>query len=257
MTVASFPPLAADAGTEIHPVLGEAPLRPAANVWLITFTDLVLLLLTFFVLLFAMSDIDLGRFSAMNRSAGLADGSQIVGAAPEPGLDYSIPQRQVFPGGELGYLRAVVSRALSEGDQFGVVSTRLTNEYLILSLPGALFFAPGSAELTNQARDSLFQLAPLLDALDNELAVTGHVGPSGVQNAPFVSDWELSLARAIAVSKALSDSGVRQSMTVLGRGNMDYSDRAQDLPALAQAALALAADRVDILIFPHEPEMEM
>ncbi len=234
----------------------DAPAR-GPNIWLVTFTDLVLLLLTFFVLLFAMSDIDLGRFGAMSRSAGLAGGTQLIGTAPEPSLDYTIPQRQVYPGGELGYLRAVITQSLSNEERFGVITTRLTNEYLVLSVPGALLFAPGSAEVIQPARDSLFELAPLLDALNNELAITGHVGPSGVQDAPYVSAWELSLARAIAVANILNRSGVQRPMTVLGRGDMDYTTRSPDLPALAQAALALAADRVDILIFPHMPEEEM
>lgn len=228
-------------------------LRPArsSHVWIVTFTDLVMLLLAFFVLLFAMSDIDLGRYGALSRSTGQALADPNLAEIEVPTSDFAIQQRDLRPAEDLGFLKAVITDALSKDERFGQIATRITPEYLVVSLPGSLLFAPGSADLSEQAEATVFDLAGLLGALDNAIAVSGHVGPMGVQSAPYVSAWELSLVRAVVVSEALKASGFSGSLTVLGRADIDYRTRAQNLPELAKAVLAATADRVDIVIFPH------
>ncbi len=164
-------------------------LRPARSsyVWLVTFGDLVLLLLTFFVMLFAMSDIDLGRYGALSRSTGQAVVAPNLAPTQAPTLDFAIPQRDLRPGEDLGFLKAVITNALSNDPRFGQVATRLTEEYLVISLPSSLLFEPRSATTTDQAEVALFDLAGQLSALDNAIAVTGHVGPAGLGVAPFES----------------------------------------------------------------------
>lgn len=227
--------------------------RPArsTHVWLVTFSDLVLLLLTFFVLLFAMSDIDLGRYGALSRSTGQAIADPNLIDAPAPTSDFAIQQRELIPAEDLGFLKAIITDALAKDARFGQVATRLTGEYLVLSLPGSLLFTPGSAIMTPQAEAAVFDLAGLLGALDNAIAVSGHVGPAVLGDEPFLSAWELSLVRALTVSDSLRKSGFAGPLTVLGRADIDYRTRSQNLPELAKAVLAAAADRVDIVIFPH------
>lgn len=245
-----------------NPALGDMPgskeinspeIEGSSHVWLVTFSDLVLLLLTFLVLLFAMSDIDLGRYGALSRSTGSALTQPVLEETQAPSLDFAIPQTEIRPGEDLGYLRAVITDALSRDERFGQIATRLTEEYLVLSLPGSLLFESGTATLGQDAQTAIFDIAGLLSALDNGIAITGHVGPAGLDRAPFVSAWELSLARAVVVSEGLRGSGYRGPLTVLGQGNVDFITRAQYLADPARAAMASAADRVDIVIFPYQP----
>lgn len=228
--------------------------RPSssAHVWLVTFSDLVLLLLSFLVLLFAMSDLDLGRYAALSRSTGGALTQPVLVETQSPTLNFTIPQREMRPGEDLGFLKSVITDGLSRDARFGQVATRLTEEYLILSLPGSLLFRPGSAELSADARAAIFDVAGLLNVLENSVAVAGFVGPEGLDEAPFVSAWELSLARAVVVSESLKQSGYEGPLTVLGKGDADFVARSQNLPEIARAAIAAAADRVDIVIFPHK-----
>ncbi len=230
---------------------GEPKRDRSSVAWLLTFSDLVLLLLTFFILLFAMSDIDLGRYGALSRSTGLSLSDPLRDETQSPTTNFTIPQQDLPRAADLGFLKAVVSDALSKDARFGRVSTRLTEEYLVLSLPGSLLFEAGSATIGEQARSALFDLAGLLSALENEVAVTGHVGPEGVSSAGFLTTWELSLARAVRVSDVLRQSGYQGDMTVFGRADLDFKMRSQNLPEAARNALAEAADRVDIVIFPY------
>ncbi|MBT4738806.1 MAG: hypothetical protein HN793_06335 [Rhodospirillaceae bacterium] len=141
----------------------------ASQVWLLTFTDLVLILLTFFILLFAMSDIDLGRYGALSRSTGMALSEPMLAETQAPTSNFTIPQRELRPAEDLGFLRAVVTQALLREARFGTVATRLTDEYLVLSLPGSLLFAPGSAQISAAANAAVFDLAGLLSVLENEI----------------------------------------------------------------------------------------
>jgi len=220
-----------------------------------TFGDLVLLLLTFFVMLFAMSDIDLRLYGALARSTGQAVTAPDLAEAQTPNMDFAIPQRDLRPGEKLGFLKAVITNALSQDERFGQVSTRLTEEYLVVSLPTSIMFDPRSANITEAARAALFDLAGPLSALENAIAVTGHVGPAGLGDAPFLSTWELSLVRAVVVSDIMRQSGYAGSLTVLGRSDNDYRSRSVNLPPLAKAVLAVTSDRVDIVIFPHKSEV--
>lgn len=233
---------------------GENQSSPARStqVWLLTFSDLVLLLLTFFILLYAMSDIDMGRYGALARSTGVSNSDPLLAETQAPTSDFTIPQRELRPAEDLGYLKAVVTQALRKDARFGAVATRFTDEYLVISLPGSLLFEPGSAVVGDEANAAVFDLAGLLSVLENAIAVMGHVGPAELVDAPFLSDWELSLARAVRISQSLRESGYIGPMTVFGRSDIDYQTRSKNLPEPARAALAAAADRVDIVIFPHK-----
>ena len=85
---------------------------------------------------------------------------------------------------------------------------------------GTLFFDPGSADLSEPARDVLDRLALALADGDFEVEVTGHTDDTPVAGDTFASNWELSAARAAAVAREL----VRGSridparFTVSGRG---------------------------------------
>lgn len=251
--ILNFPPSALELMTPaFRPELQPSQPARSAHIWLITFSDLVLLLLTFLVLLFAMSDIDLGRYGALSRSTGVTLTQPVLDETQTPSLNFAIPQKDVRPGEDLGYLKLVVTDALSRDARFGQLATRLTEEYLVLSLPGSLLFEPGSAQLGEDARAAIFDIAGLLNVLDNAIAVTGYVGPARLEEAPFLSAWELSLARAVVVSESLRKSGYSGHLTVLGRGDVDFVTRSQNLPELARVAIAMAADRVDIVIFPHK-----
>ena len=248
------PILSTNAPIEGRILVSTSPAR-STYVWLMTFGDMVLLLLTFFVMLFAMSDIDLRRYGALAGSTGQAVMAPDVAAMHSPAMDIAIPQHDLRPGEKLGYLKAVITNALSQDERFGQVSTRLTEEYLVVSLPNSLMFDPGSAKASELARSVLFDLAGQLNALDNAIAVTGHVGPAGLGDAPFLSKWELSLVRAVVVSDIMRQSGYAGSLTVLGRSDNDYRSRSAKLPPLAKAVLAATSDRVDIVIFPYRAKV--
>ncbi|MBI4511764.1 MAG: OmpA family protein [Deltaproteobacteria bacterium] len=80
-------------------------------------------------------------------------------------------------------------------------------------LAGELLFDSGSAEVTPKGRGFIAQLAPPLLALlqhepDQVVLIGGHADDRPIRNEEFDSNWELSAARAVAVARALEDTGL-------------------------------------------------
>jgi len=86
-------------------------------------------------------------------------------------------------------------------------------------LQGEVLFASGSAEVTEQGRAFVAQLAPPLQALldaepDQMVLVGGHTDDRPIHTARFASNWELSTARAVAMASALEQAGLPASRLV-------------------------------------------
>ncbi|QJE73000.1 flagellar motor protein MotB [Aerophototrophica crusticola] len=219
---------------------------PAGKAWLVTFTDLVCLMLTFFVMLYAMSDPDPKRFKALaesvpGQSAPRADGAERAEAAfTAEGLDRG---RAI----DLGYLGRVFESQLVGKPELVDVRLGRRGDALVVSLPGDLLFRPGSAELSAQGERALFILGGVAGNIGNALDVVGHADPTPTGNL-WPSNWELSLARAQAVADSLRRSGYQREMTVRGHGDGRFAEVA---PWAEEVERRQLARRVDLVIREH------
>jgi chemotaxis protein MotB len=168
--------------------------------WLLTYADMITLLMAFFIMLYSMSQVDLKKFSAMTGSVqaqlggtGLLEGSMNSEQGPElrsgsPGIMPSLGTVALKQSLEkdLGPLMA----------DSGLTITANDNE-VKLSLPATvLHFASGSAEPTKGMLRVLQRLAAALSRTDCAVKVTGHTCNLPVQNTQYHSNWELSADRA-------------------------------------------------------------
>lgn len=225
-----------------HPGGGGA----AGRAWLVTFTDLICLLLAFFVMLYAMSEPDPVRYAAFAQSlpgtaAPRADGAEAPRAAlTADGLarEYAI---------DLGYLGRVFESQLSA--QADLARIRLTRheDALVLALPSDLIFAPGGTDLSPAGKRALFVLGGVAANLKNAVDVVGHADPTPAGSA-WPSNWELSLARAQVVAQGLKQAGYQRDITVRGQGDGRFADVAPWLPQADRLALAR---RVDLIVRDH------
>lgn len=235
-------------GPAPFPIVPPAePRGPAPTIWLITFTDLVGLLLAFFVMIFAMSTIDEERFRELTGAVNL-------NRAPLPGgIEATIqdernaPQASVELGHDLGYLATLLREQLGREPLIAGTMVRQDGAQVILSLPAELLFAPNGAEPTAQGEQALFALVGLLRNLQNRIEVEGHADPKPPAADSYASNWELSLARAATVALRLEAAGYRQPVTARGRAAARYDEIAESLPPAERDALAR---RVDIIV--HE-----
>lgn len=222
-----------------------------SQAWLLTFTDLSALMLTFFVLLFSMSTVDDADWQNLTDAlAPRLPTLQPVSVAL-PKSDETADAVERVPGTELDYLQAVLKQQITENEALSGATVTRDGDLLVVSLPGDLLFAPGSIELGEAGRNAVFALSGVLRTLRNVVEIAGHADPTPPA-APYPSNWELSLARAAAISGVLSDLGYDGRIVARGYGHARYGDVDADLPAAQRMA---RARRVDILIHSYAAEV--
>jgi chemotaxis protein MotB len=143
----------------------------------------------------------------------------------------------------LDYLHAVLEQKVKESPVLQAGQLTLMDDRLVISLPGELLFGRNDAELTERARQSLFDLGGVLRHVENQLAVDAYVPPSP-NFGRYESAWEMSLARAISVANALTSVGYPDEIIIYG-----FGDSRTDLIArIAPEQSPRLSRRVDIVI---------
>lgn len=174
----------------------------SAGSWLTTYSDMVTLLLAFFVLLFAFSSLDEGRFSAIiaafQNYLGVFSESQSILDSPGPlPFDYSDMGQQ-----QLQRLFEELSDFIDEKGLQGV-ELEMQERGLIVRFAEQVFFDLGEAVLKPEALDILGDIADILKDLPNPLRVEGHTDDWPIRTSRFPSNWELSVHRATNVVRYL------------------------------------------------------
>ncbi|MBL4615573.1 MAG: OmpA family protein [Magnetovibrio sp.] len=215
--------------------------------WMLTFTDLVSLMLTFFVMLFSMSSLQMDEWDAMTDTLTqtLNPGKLTTVAAATAQFNVGTIFRREAT--DLDYLSGVLERGIAEDEILKNAKIMLLGDRLIVALPGDLLFPSGRAVMPDEARSAMFTLGSLLRNVGNQIGVNGHTDPLPPSaKSGFSSNWELSLARSSAVANALRRSGYTDDILAFGYADSRYAQ----LPNLSEAERTKLGRRVDIVLFP-------
>ncbi len=176
--------------------------------WMVTFADLMTLLLTFFVLLLSMSTLDNQRvklaLGSLRGSTGVLDG----GGQPREGRKEIVQIPRVSQG-DMKSLMTRIERAKSEHQDRAsndMIQIGHKDETVIMSIPDSLLFAPGQTDINPVAFPFLEDLSAVISETESTVEVIGHSdnsGPSGY----YQSNWEIGAARALAVLLYLQSEG--------------------------------------------------
>lgn len=202
--------------------------------WLVTFSDLMTLLLTFFVLLISMAVMDERRVRQVlftvrgslgigsTVTAPLADKSNPRNVIPGP---FDLPQDEMEP------LRDMLWEDPSQDIDLK------SNAYVeIISIHSDVLFEPGQATLTPRGEILLSKLAPLLRKLDYPVLLAGHTAPArdeivnhqvSLDPYEFSPTWQIAFLRIMAVYMLFKDLGIpAENMVVEAFG--EYRPRASN-----------------------------
>lgn len=173
--------------------------------WLITYLDVITLLLVIFVVMLAFS-------GGPSDTSGAGEVQRMeVETVNEPPTETTVPEITTepvnpaaeFAGRALSFLQeAGLSEEVEVIEQEGGVSLRVSSEIL---------FASGASTLSNQGIDQLEKLVPLLAESDYRITVAGHTDNVPVRSQRFPSNWELSSARAGSVVRLFEAEGIPSS----------------------------------------------
>lgn len=179
--------------------------------WLTTYGDTVTLLLTFFVLLFSFSSLDVNKFKKMiisfQGALGVMPGGQTVqeGKANfggRTGEDAGDIRKQTQ--GILEMVRRVQTMISEEGLE-GQVSVTVNQRGVTISMAEQALFERGSARVLPAGKRLLAKLGALLDIVSVPVAVEGHTDSLPLAGGVYESNWGLSAMRAASVSVYLAD----------------------------------------------------
>lgn len=227
--------------------------QPQSNyIWLVTFTDVMGLMLTFFVLMFAMSEPENKEYDKITSSLR-AEMGRVYGTHSNPGTEENIDLGRVNFNRALDvrYLEELIRNTIAGHPELQDIQVIPQAGSVVLSLPQEMLFTPGQATIKEEGRKILYTLGGSLSRVRNRIEIDGHSGIApleGVQDSRYASNWELSLARAAQVASILENVGYQQTITIAGYAGGRYQDMDNIKDEAARAAMAR---RVDITILNH------
>lgn len=189
----------------------EEPQGCGVPEWVVTFGDMMSLLLTFFVLLFSMSEIKQEESLAVLESLRRQFGHESAMVSPVPGRSPPL-NSGMRTMASMG--RAQRLSTMNGGDKVRAPVGESPRVWTIRpsgdrTLGGVVYFREGSAELDQQQEDTLRQAAEILRGKPQKIEIRGHTSTRPLEpDSPYRNHWDLAYARCMAVMDRLVKLGI-------------------------------------------------
>jgi chemotaxis protein MotB len=220
--------------------------------WMATYSDMVTLLLTFFILLFSLSTVDKNKFTEIAASLATSlismnGGDSILQYSGNSiiALDFStiksaeaqakehekyieaaeemvVNAQQRIEDKVLDEAKNKIRDTISEKGISDKVQVVEEKDYLLIRLDSEVFFDSGSADILPEGKNTLKSLAETLRGIENEIMVSGHTDNIPIRNSKFSSNWELSTARATNVVKYFIEVEKLDPILFTATGNGEF-----------------------------------
>jgi chemotaxis protein MotB len=231
--------------------------------WLVSYADFITLLFAFFVVMYAISSINEGKYRVVSdslinafREAPTTDQAIPMGArnpAVLEGTGMPIGAAVQHPQGSMPERQRAAERmkkvaknvleAMQPLTQNGKVRVTQSPRGVTVEINASLLFNSGDAVLQPQSAEALTAVARVLAEVDNPIQVEGHSDNVPINSPAYPSNWELSSARAGSVVRLFAELGVPTTRMVA----IGYADN-QPLDTNATAEGRARNRRVNVLI---------
>ncbi len=196
--------------------------------WLISYADFITLLFAFFVVMYAISSVNEGKYQVFSSALVSAFGGgpppptvSVQNAMPLPNflqrrrVEAAKREREKMDKLAIG-LQSTMAPLVKEGK----LRVTQTARGVSVEINASELFDPGDAKLTTEAGEVLSSLADILKADNHAVQVEGHTDNEPIRNALFASNWELSAVRAATVVRLFIFNGVPATrLSVVGYGD--------------------------------------
>ncbi len=192
---------------------------PGAPGWITTFSDLMSLLLTFFVLIVSFSSIQQVKFQK-----ALGSLKAYLGVLPKQ--ESAFYQRQlVMPqmtdegSRRMKRLAKELKKLIKKRRLQQQIKYEFTSKGLLIRIDSPVLFDLGKANIKPNAYPILDKVVEMTRDWDNEIRIEGHTDDLPIHNSRFPSNWELSAARALSVLRYFIGKGIEpQRLAAVGYG---------------------------------------
>ena len=168
--------------------------------WLVTYGDMMTLLLAFFVLLYSFSSINVEKFQmvieALKGKLGVLEGGKTISSAKliTAGVDRKEIGLQRF-----NQIAQKIAQYIKDENLQEEIKLEMTDRGLTIRFTGKVLFDLGEAKIKKNSYNILDKIAGIIDKVPNQIMVEGHTDDLPINNSRFPSNWELSTARATNV----------------------------------------------------------
>jgi chemotaxis protein MotB len=177
--------------------------------WVMTYGDMMSLLLTFFVLIVSFSSMQEAKFKDAAMSLRKAFGVMVQ---PQSVIEFNDPLMPKYetqkPRPDLLTEVRELERALLDRGMIADVEMSLEADGVRFRLEAPVLFEPGSTQLKGESLAVLDTLATFLTKFPGEVRVDGHSDATPIRTASFPSNWELSAARSGSVARYFQQAGL-------------------------------------------------
>ncbi|WP_010651212.1 flagellar motor protein MotS [Oceanobacillus massiliensis] len=248
--------------------------KEGAPKWMVTYSDMVTLVLVFFILLFSMSQIDLTKFDTisesfrnrmifdfsssavpLDNSADNLDQDEKDEMEPDSDTPTEEVSDTVSSSTEDDSLNKLVNNVESYMDEYdlnNVVSANRTERGVVLVLQESILFDSGEADILVEGQPFLDRIGTLLTDIPNNVKVEGHTDSRPISNYRYPSNWELSGARASSVVRYLIEEN---NLDVSRFSTVGYADTKPLVPNTSEENWSQNR-RVEIVILEKGNEEE-
>ena len=192
--------------------------------WLVSYADFITLLFAFFVVMYAISTLNEGKYRVLSDALGVAFRNDKVVTAqsngmapinrtspsvmpPRPGMKVPDPLRREQER-KLLDLAGKIKEALAPLVKTGQVRLTQLPRGIAVEINASVLFAPGQAQLQAESIAALEAVAAVLAPTPDAVQVEGHTDNLPIASAQFPSNWELASARASSVVRLFVATGV-------------------------------------------------
>jgi chemotaxis protein MotB len=191
--------------------------------WMVTFSDLITLLLTFFVLLLTMCSLEAGKVEQFRTACSEAMGVLLEGKYSElqerilTSSKRQIDEQALKMENVLKQFSGIKTMLLSE-DKGGRLNFKELERGLSIIIRDDLLFGSGKSEINPEGISVLRDIGSKFENFEGKVIVEGHTDNISISTEKFPSNWELSISRAVNIVRFLAEEvGVKpMKMSAVG-----------------------------------------
>jgi chemotaxis protein MotB len=193
----------------IGPYLPPQKVNPGAPKWIVTYSDLMSLMLCFFILLLSFSELDRQKYKQVGGSLEKAFGIQRKNRIMDSAMGDKLIGKDFDQDVIALRLKVMIGRQIQEevesrlGDMKDQLEVGVDGSDVIIRMMGESTFDSGKAEIIEKFKPLLMKIGGILAEADGDVIVAGHTDNVPVIGGPFKSNLKLSIARAAAVAEFL------------------------------------------------------
>lgn len=203
--------------------------------WLVSYADFITLLFAFFVVMYAISSVNEGKYKVLSGALVDAFSSDAVKVQPITQALPAVAPVTVNPiliqhprgnsdamrreKGRMTDMARDILKVMEPLVRQGKVRVTQSSIGVNVEINDSVLFEPADAKLSAPSAEALVAIAAVLKDDDHAIQIEGHTDDLAIRSAAFPSNWELSAMRASTVVRLFADNGIaQQRLTAIGHG---------------------------------------